>query len=239
MDCFLVIPCFYESDRVPAFLAELCEAISESGLLVGVQLVDDGSDPAEVERLRSVVARCRNSYPFVSEVFALGRNRGKGAAIRSGWSLAADNTRVLGFVDADGSVSAEETLRVLREALAQSEPFLVVASRSVSGSKVNRSLRRKLLAVAFSILVRVRYSIRIKDTQCGCKFVDAAWFRDCGRDLSEDGFGLDVELILKARERGCSLQEIGIGWVEKEGSKVGFAGVWSLFKSIALRRIGS
>ncbi len=238
MDCFLVIPCLNESGRVPVFLDTLCRAIQASGFDVGVQLVDDGSGSEEVERLRRVVSKLRNTYPFLTEVYAMGQNRGKGSAIRNGWALAPDDTQVLGFVDADGSVSAEETLRLLGEALGETKPFLLMASRGVADSRVDRSWLRKAVAAGFSFLVRKAYGVQIKDTQCGCKYLDAAWYREVGRAFREDGFGFDLELILKAGATGCTLQEVGIAWHEVAGSKVGISDVFTLGKAVAQRRIG-
>ncbi|EDY80922.1 hypothetical protein VDG1235_539 [Verrucomicrobiia bacterium DG1235] len=238
LDCFLVIPCFHESERVPEFLNLLCAEIASSGLSVGVQLVDDGSGTREVEQLRKVTSRVRNVYPFVGEVFALKENGGKGLAIRSGWALAPDDCPLLGFVDADGSVAASEVVRVLRVALDLDEESLVMASRRAKGARVERSLFRKFLAGSFSLMTRVFYGIRILDTQCGCKFVSGPWYREQALAFSEDGFGLDLELILRARESGMSIREVGVAWKEVSGSKVGFESCWRLGKAVALRRIG-
>lgn len=239
MNCFLVIPCYRESERVPDFLLALCAAIEASGLSVGVQLVDDGSGPEEVRQLRRVVAKCRDSYAFVSEVFALDRNRGKGAAIRMGWALAPEGTRLLGFVDADGAVSAAETLRVLRMALADPQTGLVVASRRAKGARASRSLLRKAVAAGFAGLVRIFYGVQVLDTQCGCKFIAAARYESFAREMVEEGFGLDLELIVRARASGCPLKEIGVAWHEVPGSKVGVSTLWTLGKAVVLRRIGA
>lgn len=238
MDCFLVIPCFHESCRVPAFLAELCSEIGASELTVGVVLVDDGSGEAELAKLRESISHLRKSYPDLGEVLALPENRGKGAAVRRGWQAAASAARMLAFIDADGSVPAREFLRLLRLALEQREEGLLLASRSASGSSVERSVFRKLLAVSFTVLIRVFYGVRIKDTQCGCKVVSARWYRRHAAEFREDGFGLDLELILKARETGCEVREVGIAWHAVPGSKVGVRGVLALAKAVALRRIG-
>lgn len=234
-----MIPCFHESRRVALFLRELCQAIEESGLRIGLQLVDDGSGDDEVKRLRKVVADCRNDYSFLTEVFALERNKGKGAAIRSGWALAPDEARLLGFVDADGSVSATETIRLLQSAITSGDPALVIASRGLPSSRVERSVFRRFIAGGFTLLVRISYGIQIKDTQCGCKFLTACWYRDHYLEFREDGFGFDLELILKAKEMGCPIEEIGVVWHEVAGSSVGPREVYSLGQAILKRRIGS
>ncbi|MDQ8186239.1 glycosyltransferase [Pelagicoccus sp. SDUM812002] len=239
MDCFLVIPCLKESERVPVFLRSLCEAIEASPHEIAVQLVDDGSGPGEVERLRRVVSKIRNDYSFLTEVFSMKENRGKGAAIRNGWALAPDDVRILGFVDADGSVSAAETLRLFGETSKETEPFLVMASRRAKGARVDRSLLRKCVAAGFAKLVQRSYGVQVLDTQCGCKFLSATWYQTHDREFQEEGFGLDLELILKAQGTGCNLREVGIAWHEEPGSKVGFSDVWTLGKAIVRKRIGS
>ena len=236
-DCFIVIPCFHESRRVPPFLGELCREVSLSSLAVQIQLVDDGSGKEERAKLEKVVEVMRKAYPFVNDVIGLESNRGKGAAIRQGWKNAPAGCSLLGFVDADGSVSAQETLRLL-ELARDSEEALVMASRGASGAKVERSILRKLVARVFAALVRISYGIRVSDTQCGCKFVGVHWFREQEASFVEDGFGLDLELILKAQASGYPIHEIGICWHEVDGSKVGLRSVLTLGKAVLLRRIG-
>ncbi|MBC2606890.1 glycosyltransferase [Pelagicoccus albus] len=238
MDCFLVVPCLRESGRVEGFLRELCEEVNASELSIGLLLVDDGSGLSEVEALRRIVARLRNDYPFLEEVYAMQKHLGKGAAIRSGWRLAPSDSVLLGFVDADGSVSASETVRVLRDALEEKDLCLVMASRRAVGAKVERSGIRKCVAAGFAAMVKLVYGVGVLDTQCGCKFVDNAWFQAYSLELRELGFGFDLELILKARETGCPMREVGVVWTEVEGSKVGLSTLWNLGKRVLLRRIG-
>jgi len=238
IDCFLVIPCYHESGRVPSFLKELCEEIASSSLAIRIQLVDDGSGNDERTRLDAVVGELKRQYPFVEDVIALEENRGKGGAIRQGWRVSGEGSCVLGFVDADGSVSATETLRVLKESLQMQGEGLVMASRGAEGAKVDRSILRKLVAKGFAGLVRLSYGVRVMDTQCGCKFVGQNWFRSHEHEFVEEGFGLDLELILKAKESGYPIREVGIVWHEVSGSKVGIGSVWTLGKAVLFKRIG-
>lgn len=237
IDCFLVIPCFHESGRVPLFLQELCAEISRSDLSVQIQLVDDGSGEVERRKLEEVVGEVRATYPFVKDVLALGCNRGKGGAIRFGWAKAPGDCSFLGFVDADGSVSAKETLRVFASAR-EAGRGLVMASRGVKGARVERSILRKLIARGFARMVCVVYGLKIADTQCGCKFVGTEWFREYADTFVEDGFGLDLELILKAQASSYPILEVGIAWREVAGSKVGLDSVITLGKAVLLKRIG-
>lgn len=238
MDCFLVIPCFRESARLPAFLEELCGELCKSDFSIRIQIVDDGSGAEEVERLRRVVGKCRDRFPFVEEVYAKRANGGKGAAIRDGFALAPDAARVLGFVDADGAVGARETLRVVELAMKERGAFLLAGSRQAAGARVQRSSIRRLIARGFAWLVARSYDIEIMDTQCGCKFLQGQWYRDNGVGFRENRFGWDLELILRAMANGCQVREIGVEWKEVSGSRLSFGDIARLGWSVWRRRIG-
>ena len=76
--------------------------------------VDDGSGPEEAEKMESLVSDLQNSYDFLLDPLLVQKNQGKGGAIYSGWDTAdVDDFRWVAFVDADGAISSEETLRFL------------------------------------------------------------------------------------------------------------------------------
>lgn len=236
-DCLLVVPCFRESERVPRFLSELCRCVQASDRDVDVQLVDDGSGPAERENLGDLVKERQSVYPFLQDVIALEENQGKGAAIRSGWQHAQGAYRYFAFVDADGAVSGAEALRLLEIAL-RSDGALVLASRRVKEARADRLWLRRLVAASFSAMARFFYRVGVLDTQCGCKYIPADWYAAQANPFRENGFGFDLELIVRARETGLPLQEVGIAWQEAPGSKVNVESCYRLGKKVALRRIG-
>ena len=111
----LVVPAFCESQRLPRFLPDLCGAVAAmDGAPVQIMVVDDGSGTAEQKFLIDLVAELRESHTFLMEPLILEENRGKGGAVYAGWDASeGGGFSKLGFVDADGAVSASEVVRVL------------------------------------------------------------------------------------------------------------------------------
>lgn len=239
LDAYLIIPCFRESERLPVFLAELLDALGRSENRVRVRVVDDGSGRSEHAKVERAVERLRGTNVILDEVFALPENRGKGAAIRAGWDSIDVPCRFLGFIDADGAVRPSGFLSLLQRALELEGEAVVAGSRRAPGGSVKRVWSREVFSELFSRLVKCRYGIEVLDTQCGCKLVSEPWYRRVASELDEEGFGLDIELLARAKRDGCVIREVGIDWEEQAGSKVGWRGALNLVSDVAFRRIGA
>ena len=127
-------------------------------------MVDDGSRDATVE-----VAEA-----FAGEgvrVLRHGRNRGKGAAVKTG-VLASRGAEVL-LSDADASTPIEELEKL--EARLPEAP-LVLGSRAVAGADIRRHqpFYRELMGKTFNLIIRLLGVRGVRDTQCGFKLLDGA-----------------------------------------------------------------
>jgi dolichyl-phosphate beta-glucosyltransferase len=213
----VVIPCFNEAarigDTIRATLEYLLSAAAESELIV----VNDGSTDATSAIARQslagakIEARLLENFP----------NRGKGAAVRKGLSVA--QRPIALFFDADLSTPLEETPKVI-EPIANGDVDLAFGSRALDRSLigVHQSWRRESAGRIFNLLVRISTGLPFWDTQCGFK----AFRLDVCRPILEaariEGFAFDVELLFLARRAGLRLREIPVRWNHREGSKVHF-----------------
>lgn len=238
MNFLLVIPAFCESGRLPAYLDGLADAIGKSFPQARILVVDDGSPPREAEALRRKIDAIRAVRPCVLAPLFLPANKGKGGAILEGWKTAGGFDYV-GFVDADGSVSAGEACRVAAQ-LGEDEPpaALFGARLRMAGRRVERTLSRHLVGRCFATLVGTAIDSSVYDTQCGLKFVPRAAFESVAPLLLGERFAFDVELLAALRARGWPVREVPIDWSETPGSKVRFARdswqmAWAVF---AIRR---
>jgi len=166
----VVIPAFNEATRLPSYLEEVVGFFDGRGEPYEVLVVDDGSTDATVETVRATAAR----QPTV-RVLPLGRNRGKGAAVRAGMLVATGALRM--FTDAAGRV--------------------------------------------FNWLVARLGLLGIADSQCGFKAFTAAAAEALFGALQTDGFGFDVEVLLRAQAAGLRVTEVAVNWADQRGSKVG------------------
>ena len=197
-----------------------------------VIVVDDGSTDGTAERVQA-----RNLTSV--RVLRLPANAGKGSAVRAGMLAAKGAYRL--FADADGATPIEELKRL--------EPVLVAGADVVIGSRVlvdpgvSVTTRSHRVAAGrlFNWLV-ARMGLRgIADSQCGFKAFTAPAAARLFEALSTEGFGFDVELLLRARAAGCRIVEVPVNWADQAGSKVGVLRhgpgmLWQIVQ--ARRRVG-
>ncbi len=203
----IVIPAYNEFFRMSQLFPRYLELTKQYEII----LVDDGSID-RTHRIGEILGW---------HVVKLPRNMGKGFAVRAG-VLKALNLKptpdFVGFTDADLSVSPEQWSRLIEKL---NEYEVVVASRSMPDSTVQRSMFRNLISKIYSKIVQEILQLGIRDTQCGLKFfrTDAAkiLFSD---PLVAKRYVFDVEILLRAKLLELKIAEVGVNWVAQNGSKV-------------------
>ncbi|MCF3651745.1 FAD:protein FMN transferase [Synoicihabitans lomoniglobus] len=218
----LVIPCWCESERLPAFLHALGEALMNETFSIEVLVIDDGSPAPDAAKTARVVADAAARFPMIKPMGTVGQHRGKGGAIYHGWRHSAASVRWLALVDADGAVPAAEVVRGLREALAtDSESILIAATRyhRDASRRVHRGWIRQRTGGWFARWAQRQLGLGAVDSQCGFKVVPAPWWR--ARDAwTEEGYAFDLELLVAARDDGIVVKNLPISWREIDGSNV-------------------
>lgn len=216
----LVVPAFNPGPSFDVFLPELLRVLAETGSPHRVQVVDDGSQPAERHRISETSARLSDRFSNLAPVLVLAENRGKGAAVRAGWDSAAD-AAWLGFVDADGSVPAPEVVRLWGvSASAKGCTCLLGSRRRVPERTVQRRWHRHVLGRIFASLVWRTLELPVHDTQCGIKLLPGWCYRTIAASLREERFAFDVELLCRLRAVGCTFVEEPIDWADRGKSTV-------------------
>lgn len=216
----LVIPCYQESGRIAPFLAELCDVTRELGA-VTIRIVEDGSDAAEVARMREILAPFCQKHAHLLDPLFLPANLGKGGAVYAGWNLE-KSADWLAFVDADGSCAAQEVARLIQLAREQPTPHTALfASRMGQfGRRVHRQWQRRLIGHVFGSLVSTLLHISIHDSQCGLKLAPRSAYERIAPNLRIHGFAFDVELLAALHDDGTPFREVPIEWFETPGGHV-------------------
>lgn len=208
----IVIPAYNEERRLEPSLAQM-RAFLRRRPSTEVIVVDDGSTDATA----AVVLRHANAWRSL-RLLPLGRNQGKGAAVRAG-VLAARGGRVL-FTDADLSTPLAE-LPALEAAMDAGAP-VVLGSRALDRSLVGlpQPFYRVAAGRTFNLMVQLFSVPGIQDTQCGFKLFTAEAGRRLFRLQQVPRFGFDVELLYLARKAGYKVAEVPVHWVDSPESKV-------------------
>ncbi len=209
----MVIHAYNEEKRLGPTLQRVQEWLDEQETSFEVLVVDDGSRDATA----AVAREYADGHPGFS-VHRLDRNRGKGAAVREGFARSRGD--IVLFSDADLSTPIEEYAR-LQTVLDRGADF-VIASRGLPGSDlvVRQAWYREWMGKTFNGFVRLVTGVPFRDTQCGFKLIRGPLARELAREMREEGFAFDVELILLARRRGARLQELPVSWLNDERSRV-------------------
>lgn len=213
MTISLVIPAYNETPRLPQTLSAVQGFFSAKHpdmALREVIVVDDGSTDGTADMAESWKDRLPMS------VIRLDRNRGKGAAVRTGM-LAATSDVILMY-DADGATPISEVSALLT-AMQKEKADIAIGSRVDRVNDVSMQGYRRFIGRTYHALCS-RLHPGIRDAACGCKL----FTRDAAKDLFSrqriDRFAFDIEVLSLALQRGYRVAQVPVRWTAVEKSKV-------------------
>lgn len=200
----MLIPAYEPGPRLPTLVDELVHRDPD----VDVVVVDDGSGP----EYRTVFAAAEDAG---AHVITHERNRGKGAALKSGLAaiahgdVGADPAADVVTADADGQhtpADIENIIAALRHDAAKGESALVLGVRGFDGRV---PLRSRLGNAAARGLFRLATGRRISDTQTGLRGLPAdrvAW----AQGIPGNGFEYEQRMLLRLAPDRIASHEVPI-----------------------------
>jgi glycosyltransferase involved in cell wall biosynthesis len=223
----LVIPAYNEESRIETVLVNYCEYFPNEEIIVVCNGCDDDT-PNIVEGLGS-------KYPQI-KILNFRQKLGKGGSIIEGFKVAEGDK--IGFIDCDQSVEPEDVEKIF---CALSHADGVIASRRLKDSQIlaKQPLRRRIASKTFNLLVRMIFSLRFKDTQCGAKVFRREALKSVLPELRTGGFEFDVELVWRLKGKGYKVVEFPIRWKHSEGSTFSLSNAPGMFLSLLKVRFWS
>lgn len=225
MKLSVVIPVFNEEQTVLDLIGRVRGV--RLPLEMEIVVVDDGSTDRTRERLETL-----RDQPGL-RVLVHPANRGKGAAVRTGFAAATGE--IVLVQDADLEYDPAEYPRLIQPIL-DGRADVVFGTR-FSGGECHRvlyfwhSLGNRALTLASNALT----NLNLTDMEVGFKV-----FRKSTLDrvrLTEDRFGFEPEITAKVARLGCRIYEVGISYSGRtydEGKKIrwqdGVRALWCILK---------
>lgn len=209
-------PAFNEEDIIEKTVTDALAVCAPLAADLEVVVVDDGS----ADQTALIVERMAAADPRV-RVIRHERNRGYGAALRSGFAGA--RKELVFFSDADGQFD----LRELPGSLAMLEDAPVVVGYRI---KRNDPPHRIFIAKTYKLIVRMVFGLRIRDIDCAFKLFRRDVFE--GLTLESNGAFISSELLIKLRRRGVLIVERGVNHYPRTTGESKGAGVGVILKTI-------
>ncbi len=186
----IIIPAFNAAASLPELIAGLMSHCDAGDILI----IDDGSTDNTAELARRLSCR----------VISLPANRGKGAALKTGFAVALQE----GF-DAVVTLDADlqhppEYLPRFQDAYGRAE--LVIGRRAAAWHHM--PAMRILSNTLTSLVVSIVGTTAIHDTQSGYRLITTTALRRL--PLAADHYDLESELLLQAAHAGMSIAELPI-----------------------------
>jgi glycosyltransferase involved in cell wall biosynthesis len=226
----IVIPCYNEISTIEQVVdAVLASPVEDKEVI----LVDDRSTDGARELIRDKLE------DRVAQVLYHEHNRGKGAALRTGFAAATGH--VVLIQDADLEYDPREYPKLLRP-IFEDKADVVYGSRFMGGEPHRvvyfwHALGNGLLTLLSNMLT----DLNLTDMEVCYK----VFRRDVLQKIriEEDRFGFEPEITAKVARLGCRIYEVGIsysGRTYSEGKKIGWRdgvrAVWCILKYNLFRR---
>jgi dolichol-phosphate mannosyltransferase len=208
MRVLVAVPTYNEAENLPLILARIRAAVPQAHVLVA-----DDNSPDGTGALADRMAEQDDQVHVLHRPGKLGL----GAAYLDafGWGLE-HGFDVLVEMDADGSHQPEQLPSLLARIEAGAD--LVLGSRWVPGGQVqNWPAHREVLSRGGNTYARLLLGIPLRDATGGYRAFRAQALRelDLGTVASQ-GYCFQVDLALRAVDRGLRVEEVPITFVERE-----------------------
>ncbi len=225
----IVIPSYHEAETLARIVDKVLSApIDDKEVIV----VDDGSTDDTAQVLRDSVA------PRVAKVLRHEHNRGKGAALRTGFAAASGD--IVLVQDADLEYDPRDYPRLLQPIL-ENRADVVYGSR-FTGGESHRVLYfwHSVTNKALTLLSNMLTDLNLTDMEVCYKVFRRSVLERI--QIEEDRFGFEPEITAKVAKLGCRIYEVGISYSGRtydEGKKIGWRdglrAVWCILKYNLLR----
>lgn len=208
----VVIPVYNEVHTV----LDVIQRVRRTGLPLEIILVDDGSRDGTREKLASLPAA--DDLKIVLH----DKNRGKGAALRTGFELATGTAIVV--QDADLEYDPDD-FRFLIQPIIEGHADVVYGTRYGHHDRPVPPLWHVFVNRWITRLANFRTGLYLSDVETCYKVVRREILQELAPGLRENRFGIEIELTVKLARRRARFYERPIRYDRRgfdEGKKIGW-----------------
>jgi glycosyltransferase involved in cell wall biosynthesis len=214
MKLSIIIPVYNEYKTVEELVGKV-KKVNIGSIEKEIIIVDDGSKDQTIEILKSRIE------PIVSKVIYNEKNGGKGSAVRTGLKNVSGDLVII--QDADLEYDPED-YNILLKPILENKADVVYGSRFMGDSahRVNKYwhfIGNRIVTTLSNIFTNLNL---IDEATCYKLFRKEVLDKIT---LTENGFGIDIELTAKVSHQKIRMYEVGISYYGRsyeEGKKIGW-----------------
>lgn len=206
----IVIPCYNEENSILDLVKKVLESPVENKEII---VVDDCSK----DNTRAILEK--DVKPLVSQIVYHDVNKGKGAALRTGFAHATGDAVIV--QDADLEYDPNEYPLVVEQVFS-GKADVVYGSRYLN-QKRKGYLANRLANWFLTVLSNLFTGEKLTDMETCYKCFKREVIQSI--DLKEDRFGFEPEVTAKIAKKGIKIKEVPISYyprTNEEGKKIGF-----------------
>jgi glycosyltransferase involved in cell wall biosynthesis len=222
----LIVPCYNEAQTIEVCIEKILEFSRGQDFALEVIVIDDASKDGSWQILEKIALQHSEIKILKHE-----KNRGKGAALRTGFIHATGD--YVGIQDADAEYNPNDYLTMLK-------PLLDGKADVVYGSRYLRPDTRRVLYFWHTWMNKTLTSVSnmftnldITDMETCYKLFRREVIQKIAPQLKEERFGFEPEITAKVAQAQCRVYECAISYnprTYEEGKKIGWKdGVHALY----------
>ncbi|HPP66595.1 MAG TPA: glycosyltransferase family 2 protein [bacterium] len=226
MNLSVLIPVYNERNTIEKVLEEVKRVPVGKEIIV----IDDGSTDGTSRILEDIQKNDKN----IRMIF-LGKNRGKGYAVRRGLKEAKNDFVII--QDADLEVNPMDYLRLI-EMAERKNCVVVYGSRFLGNKKISLPLLSLLANKLLTFMTNLLFNARLSDMETCYKLCSRKLLQSL--NLTAKGFEIEPEITCKILKKGYKIQEVPIDYMPRsreKGKKIGWKDGFKALFSIMRYRI--
>ena len=188
----IIIPVYRQETTIARDIKKLLEVLEKISYPYEVIPVIDGEIDDSFRAAKSVGSK------YV-HVVGYAVNKGKGYAVRYG--MAKSKGDIIGFIDAGGDLKPDG-LPLMLDYMKWNDADIVIGSKRHPFSKVQYPFLRRLISWTYQMIIRLLFSVSVRDTQVGMKLYKRKVLEDVLPRLLVKQFAFDIEILSVAYHLG-------------------------------------
>lgn len=210
----VVVPVYNEEHDLPKSIPVLRDFLAgpafpyEWRIVIGDNASTDGT-PAAGRMLEDSSEGCVEYVRI--------ERKGRGYALKQIWG--ASDADIVSYMDVDLSTRLDAFPAII-SAIAQGGYDIAVGSRLAAGSRISRSLKRRILTRGYNTIIKAMFLTRFSDAQCGFKAVSREAAQQIVPLIEDNNWFFDTELLILGEKLGYRVKDVPVEWVEDPDTRV-------------------